>query len=182
MANKVKFNIHDVHYAVKTSSGYGTPVALPGAVSISLEPQGDSNAFYADGIKYYITNTNTGYQGDLTVALIPDSFRKQILGEIEDSKNVMFEKHSVEPVHFALGFTIDGNDKAVKFWFYDCTATRPTTAGETTTESKEPQTDTINITAIPTTDGYVRAKTSAETDATVYAGWYEDVVEYTAGS
>lgn len=51
MADKVKFNIHNVHYAVaKDEGGWDTPVAIPGAVSFSLEPQGDVSPFYADGM------------------------------------------------------------------------------------------------------------------------------------
>ena len=110
-ANKVKFNIKNVHYAIKktTGKGYETPVAIPGAVSIALEAQGEMTPFFADGIKYYITSSNSGYEGDLETALIPDSFRKDVLKEAEDNKKVLFEDANAEPVTFALGFQIDGD-------------------------------------------------------------------------
>ena len=59
--NKVKFNICNVHYAplTVTEDGivtYAAPVPLPGAVSISLDPTGEPESFYADGIEYYIIN------------------------------------------------------------------------------------------------------------------------------
>ena len=72
MADKVKFNIHNVHYAVaKDGGGWDAPVAIPGAVSFSLEPQGDVSPFYADGMVYYNAVANNGYSGDLEIALIP---------------------------------------------------------------------------------------------------------------
>ena len=40
--NKVKFNIKNVHFAKKNEDGaYDAPIKLPGAVSISLEAQGE---------------------------------------------------------------------------------------------------------------------------------------------
>ncbi len=56
--NKVKFNICNVHYALLTlgtdgAVSFGTPVAMPGAVSLSLDPNGEPSNFYADGYAYY---------------------------------------------------------------------------------------------------------------------------------
>lgn len=55
--NKVKFNICNVHYAKITVTEEGevtfaTPVAMPGAVSISMDPTGEPESFYADDIEY----------------------------------------------------------------------------------------------------------------------------------
>ena len=46
--NKVKFNLWNVYYApllTNTTSKieYGTPIAIPGAVSLSLDPTGENN-------------------------------------------------------------------------------------------------------------------------------------------
>jgi len=71
--NKVKFNICNVHYASLTvdddgAATFGTPVAMPGAVSISMDPTGEPESFYADGVEYYVINNNQGYDDDLELA------------------------------------------------------------------------------------------------------------------
>ena len=177
--NKVKFNIKNVYYAIKSTSGkgYEAPVPIPGAVSISLEAQGEMSPFFADGIKYYITSSNSGYEGDLEVALIPDSFRKDVLKEIEDKKKVLFENADTEPTTFALGFQIDGDTVPTLFWFYECTTTRPSASSQTNEDTKTPQTDTITVTVSPRADGIVRAKTTEESYAAVKDTWFTTVYE-----
>lgn len=100
-SNKVKFGLKNVHYALLTDDDgtitYETPVPIPGAVSMSLAPQGETNTFYADNIAYYVSTANNGYQGDLEIAVIPDSFRKDVLGETEDeTSKVLIENASAE--------------------------------------------------------------------------------------
>lgn len=180
---KVKFNIKNVHYAVKNTTGepagttYATPVAIPGAVSISLEQQGELTPFYADGVKYYTSASNGGYEGDLEVALIPDSFRKDVLGEVEDENGVLFEDANAQTVEFALGFQVDGDKNPTLFWFYNCTATRPSVDATTTEDTKEPNTDTLTISCGAADDGTVRAKTTDTSYETVKSTWFTKVYE-----
>ena len=62
MGNKVKYNLKNVHAAKlketvsssgETTFSYENPKAIPGAVSISLDAEGESTPFYADGIVYF---------------------------------------------------------------------------------------------------------------------------------
>jgi len=95
--NKVKFGLKNCHYALATPDvetgtvTFGTPVAIPGAVSLYLDPEGDNDPFYADDMVYYMTAANNGYSGDLEVALLPDSFRTDIMHETEDDNGVLVE-------------------------------------------------------------------------------------------
>lgn len=187
MSNKVKFNIKNVHYAVKTTSEegaivYATPVAIPGAVSITLDQQGELTPFWADGIKYYVSSSNGGYQGDLEVALIPDKFREDILKEVKDANSVLIENANTQAVEFALGFEVDGDVETVKFWFYNCTVTRPSITANTSSDTKEPNTDTLSVSCASNPDGSVRAKTTAETTSDVKINWFKTVYIGASGS
>ncbi len=150
---------------------------LPGAVAIALEAQGELTPFWADGIKYYVASSNGGYEGDVEMALIPDEFRRDILGEEEDKNKVMFENANTNAVEFAFGFQIDGDVTPTLFWFYNCTATRPSVESATTEESKEVSSDTLTISCAPLSDGTVRAKTTVDSYETLKDTWFTKVYE-----
>lgn len=178
--NKVKFNLKNAHYALLTlgaddTPSYGTPVRLPGAVSLSLSANGEPENFYADGIAYYVINNNMGYDGDLELALIPESFREDVLNELKDTNGVLIETSDAELAHFALLFEFDGDQKHIRHVMYNCTASRPGIEGKTNEESREVQTEKLTIKATPLPDGTVKAKTGDTTDSATYEGWYESV-------
>lgn len=189
MGNKVKYNLKNV-YAAKmketeiegvSSFIYESPKAIPGAVSISLDAEGESSPFYADGIVYFRSSTNNGYSGDLQIALIPEWFRTEILQEKLDSKGVLVENSNVtESVKFALLFEFDGDVNAIRHVLYNCSASRPSIESETKEDTIEPGTETLSITADPRADGLVKARTGDTTDKAAYDNWYKTVYVPTA--
>ena len=178
--NKVKFNLWNVYYApllTNTTSKieYGTPIAIPGAVSLSLDPTGENTPFYADGVEYYTISNNMGYSGDLEIALIPESFRVDILKESRDNNNVLIENKDINVGKFALLFRFDGDIRAINHVMYNCSVSRPKIGSKTNEESKEVQTETLTISAKPLVKGYVKAKTGDSTPQTVYDNWFKSV-------
>ena len=66
--NKVRFGLKNVYYAKLTegsTNSFATPVAVPGAVSMTLDSNVANGTFYADNISYYTTFSNNGYTGTL---------------------------------------------------------------------------------------------------------------------
>lgn len=184
MSNKVKYNLKNVHAAKLTTEvvdgvtnySYATPKAIPGAVSLSLDAEGESSPFYADGIVYFRTYANNGYSGDLEIALIPEWFRTDVLQEEKDSNGVLIERSDVtESVYFALLFEFDGDVNAIRHVLYNCTASRPSIESQTKESSIEPGTETLALTADPREDGLVKSRTGDETSTATYNNWYKTV-------
>lgn len=178
--NKVKFNICNVHYALQSFAEdgtvtFGTPVAMPGAVSLSLDANGEPSSFYADGYAYYTISNNMGYDGDLELAMVPESFRTDVLKEKLDSNKVLVENANVETANFALLFEFDGDVKKIRHVLYNCAASRPSIESATNEDEIEVQTETLALTAAPLANGYVKAKTGDDTTDIVYQDWYKAV-------
>ena len=180
MGDKVKFGIKNVHvFPINAMTAgvptYGDPIAVPGAVSFSLSAQGDINKFYADNIVYYQSSANNGYEGDLTLALIPEDFYQKIFGQTPDANGVMTENASVEAKAFAMTFEEDGDQTGTKFVLYNCTATRPTKELNTIEDSKTPVTQSLTVSAVPLQSGDVMGMTTAATPTATLNIWHEAV-------
>lgn len=184
-ANKVKWGLCNVHYAIATiaangSATYETPVALPGAVDLSFDGEGEVTKFRADNLDYWTGGGNTGYSGTLEMALFPASFKEAVLSMKRDDKNILYEDANAEVKHFALLFEFAGDQNKTKHVFYNCTASRPSVAGHTTEETLEPTTESIDIDVssiyVPELDTNITKSEADEvSDATTYGSFYTDV-------
>ena len=185
--NKVRFNLKNIHYAIltegtdslgNTTYSYGTPVHVPGAVTLTADASGDSSTFYADGIAYYVSQANSGYEGDLEMAKITDQMQKDVFGMTQDdTSKVITENANVEPKNVALLFQIDGDQTNELYVLYKVSLGRPGIGSTTNTETKEPQTQSMSITVMPRDDGTIQSHTTADTPASVKNAWFSTVYD-----
>lgn len=182
-ANKVQFGLENVHYFVVTDSGtgitYGQGVPIKGAVNLSISPNGELFEFYADNIAFYSAEVNNGYDGDLEIATLPESFAIDVLGQ-ETKDGVQFENSEQKGKQFALTFEIDGDQHKRRYVLYYCTATRPNVTGSTKSTSREPQTASLTFQARPnpyTKD--IKANTTKDVAENVFNAWNTSVFERT---
>ena len=182
---KVSYGIQDVYVAKITETGgvitYGTPFAVKGAVNLNVDPEGgDATPFYADNIVYFMAPAvNSGYSGDLELAITPDEFLTQILGQDKDANGVVYESSDDISARFALLFQAQGDTNNRRFCFYDCTASRPSRENATKEDSISPSTETVSITMNPrTTDRMVKCYIDeTEENKAVYEAWFNAVHE-----
>lgn len=187
--NKVTFGLDKVHIAfIDTASeelAWETPIAIPGAVGWSPEPQGESSTFYADNTAYFVVNSNNGYTGELEIALIPDAILAEMLGWEIDSNGALIEVSNAIPKKFALIGQILGDASNRRFVYYNCIANRPSKELATKGESTEVNADTLSVTISPIEVGdkmIVRADLELnETNATAFNGFFGAVYKPATG-
>ena len=185
--NKVKFGLKNAHYALATiasdgTATFGTPVPVPGSVSLSISPEGELTPFYADNVVYWQGGGNSGYSGNWELADLPEQFKIDVLGYIKDENGVLVEDADAETKPFAFLFQMEGDVHARRHVLYNTVATRPEHTANTVAENKEPITDSLPITCKSIYNealGKNIPKASVEQGEPAYADWFESVYQTT---
>ena len=175
--NTVEYGVCNVHYAKATYNStekkytYGEVKPMPGCTSLSFPASGSLDPFYADNIKFFVSETNNGYDGTATFARIPYSFFEDIL-----SKKNGVENADTKTAEFALLFEFDGDKSATKHVLYRCKATRPDIAGDTKEDKTTPKTVQISISVSPRLNDH-NVKAKAHVGDSSYDTFFDAVVE-----
>lgn len=201
MANKSKvfYGLSNVHYAKLTetvdpitgavTTSYGAPKAWPGAVHLTLDPNGNPVIFSADNSAYYTISNNRGYEGDFECAKIPDDILVDTLGNTEDDNGMIVETDKDEVSYFALMFEFETDKNPNRYVFYKvCLSERPGLESETVdvTGDISVQTQTVKFQAMPRTDyvevdgiqkHLIKAFTGANIDSDAYNNFYQSVYQ-----
>lgn len=156
---------------------YGKVKPIPGAKKINLPPSGGTTVIYADNIKYYVIESNQGYNGTVDVVLIPASFIEDIFRETKVN-GVRYENSAANTVEFALMGQFEGNEYPKRFCLPRCKATRKTITGETKQESITEQNDSISIEVMPRENDFdTKYSVERADDPAKYSKWFEGVHE-----
>lgn len=185
--NKVRFGLKNVYYAVLTESSdntnnsYATPVAVPGAVNLTMDSNGTDGTFYADNVAYYKTFANNGYSGELEMARISDDMLKDVWGMTVEN-GILTEKTGIQPKPFALLFQIEGDQKEELHVLYRVVPTsKPSMGSQTVGEEVEPVTQTFSFDALPLVTGpsyqagLIQGKTIDTTSTATRTAWFTAV-------
>lgn len=147
--NKVEFGISQLHIGTYTEENgsitFGTPVAVPGARNLSLEPQSDEVKFYADNVIYYGAYTDNGFTGTLEVARFPEAFKKAFMGYVDLADGGLGKKKGVSKPNVYISFQAEGDQSARRVILYNVALGEINREYATKEESVEPATETIDI-------------------------------------
>ena len=157
---------------------YGLPRKFKGARSVSWTPDGDLVNVYADGTTIYTGKNNDGYSGTMEFTVLEEEFAKYALGELTDSNGLQYEPQEAQVNRFALLWEWEGDVNRARHCMFNVTANRPDLSATTKGDggSKSAQYQTINLKAIPrANDENVKVRTRSDTDAAIYANWFNSV-------
>lgn len=180
-ANKVLFGLDQVAIApIKDDGSFGIPIKIPGAVSLTTNPQGESSNFFADNIAYYTVVTNSGYEGEIEMATWPDEILVAMGLQMKDNNGAYYEDADQVPVPFALLFRIMGDKRNRLNVMYSCTAQRPSAENKTKEDGTTVSTQKLSFAAIPKEiEGHKVTKLSiepTEANKTVCDTFYDEVL------
>lgn len=195
MSNKVKFGLSRLSRAKLTRKDDGTvefatPTAMPGAVSMTVTPEGEEGTkFYADnGIYYQGDDVNGGYTLEFNIAMLDAAARRDIYGEeLDSATGVQYESVDAKTPEFAYICQVEGDEHPLGMVFYACKASRSETSANTRGESTDVDTDSFTVKAatIPVTiddevknitKGYIEG---TEANADKYKAFFQSVVQPT---
>lgn len=151
--NKVLFGISHLHVGTYTADPQtgevtmGQPYHQIGARNLSLDAESDSNDFYADNVKFWSGFTDNGFTGSIEVAKFDRAFKTQFLGYKEvKGGGIASVKSAVKPDTY-IAFQTEGNVEPLRVVIYNVAWGAIAHEYATIEDTKEPQVDTIDITA-----------------------------------
>lgn len=184
MSNKVKYGLKNVYYSKVSMSTdgttvvYATPVAIKGAVNLSLSSNQEiTNIAADDNAKYVSVAENPGYSGTLEVLTLPESFLSDCLGMVYNSSaGTVLEDKDGKLNPFALLFEFSGDEKKTRHVFYNCLATNPDVASQTKDGAISAATTTLNLEISPAADtGDIKYSILENASSSTYTDWFTTV-------
>ena len=179
MGNKIKYGLKNVYRAKITNTNgvitYATPVAIKGAVSLSISPDITRTPIPADdNPEYAVMTEDNGYTGDIEFQVLSDDDRVELFGSTVNDDGILIESKDDVPNPVALLFEFDGDANKTRHLLYNCLCTKSNVESET---GKTNKTDKCSFTARPTEDtGHIKAKVdNTAENAALYSGWFSEV-------
>ena len=149
--NKVRFGLSEIHVGTYDISPegvvkLGNPVALPGAISLTLDPEGEEASVYADDVKYWFNFEDNGFKGDLEVVRFTDEFSIKFLGKakLEDG-GIASIKGAQKPAVY-IAFQSKGDKENRRAILYNASIAQPNKEYKTKEDKTEVATEKAEIT------------------------------------
>lgn len=166
---------------------YGTPIALPGAVQATVNPNSDVSTDYADNGAFFVVNNRGNIEMSLEFTNIHPEILAQMLGQ-KRQNGITIEKVQDQSPYFAMGFRVwvggvddNGNKIYELFWYAKGKFSVPESGGTTKKDSIEFQHTSLTAQFVSTQaseggngDGIFcsHCRTDIETNSEIVSNWF----------
>ena len=180
---KVIYGLKNVHYAIynDTTHTYGAWKSIPGAISMTADSDATQNDFYADDVVYATINATAKETGSIEFATITDEMYIDLFGYANGDDGLTYQTTEPIATTVALGYEVSGNEGKTRGVRYNVTFTAPSQSANTITDSTNPDTVTVNYTAVGrdfTIGGNVKnvLKSHCKEGSTAYTNFWGSVI------
>lgn len=149
--NKVRFGLSEIHVGTYEVTPEGTvklgePIALPGAIALSLDAEGEEASVYADDVKYWFNFEDNGFKGDLEVVRFTDEFGVKFLGKVKlDDGGIASVKGAQKPAVY-MAFQSKGDKHNRRAILYNVSIATPGKEYKTKEDKTDVATEKASIT------------------------------------
>ena len=160
--------LNKLYYAAITESSvaatlgeetYGTPVALPGVISIDLSFESRDSKLDADNRTFYRNKGIKAGKVSIERALLTAAEEAALCGAAVDENGVLIRSKENKPSPVAILFASEKADGGIRYeCLYRCTFTPPSTAFKTTKEGEDTEYQT------PKLEGVLAPRNKADAD------------------
>lgn len=177
---KVLFNIKKLQISKITATDsdgkptYGSPMQIPGTVSLTMDAESSSDPFYADGVAYYTPTGAETATGTLENAMLPANVLKSVFAYVESTNGELIATDG-QVNEFGMQFAVDSDDGEVYFTYYRVSANKPGDNFSTNAPSAtiNPQSLSLTASTITLADKTTRViKSFATKDASNYSNYF----------
>lgn len=173
------FHCAEVIQDDEESLKYGTPIKIPGAVSIKVDPKSEQTKFWADNGVYDIFNSMGDIDLEAEMADLPLKLQNKIYGHTEEN-GVSFASAEDKAIHLAFGFRAKKSTGGYRYyWFLKGLPELMAIESKTTEDKADPESAKFKVGFMPLQNpkGKRRWKAQAEDSDTFNGeGWFNQVV------
>lgn len=154
---KSVLGVDNLYFATVTDSADaytpGTPEYLAPLANIAIKPKASMKTQYFDNIPMESLFSEGESEGEIEIQGLPLDVKATLLGKTWDSANGrMYDDGGVTPPYFAVGFRAMKSDGSYKhYWYLKCQFSPPDDEASTKTDSPNPKSTKLKMTAIYTT-------------------------------
>lgn len=174
---KALFNIKKLQFSKLTENNgsytYGTPLQIPGTVSLTMDVEQTLEPIYADGVSYITVAGAAATSGTLENFLFPKDVLTQIYRYVVSTNGEVMQSDD-QPYAFGMQFACDDDEgKEVYFTYYNVSSTKPGVNLQTKESSPTINPQSVSLSANPIKVGNKNITFSYATEeATNYATYF----------